>query len=149
MPPIMSLTDVVTRSRPLTAHGLASCPSVRTQPLTATGAPSQTSAMPCHARSHTRPQCALPVRARLQHRFGAASAHRGRTSLPCLTPRTQSTNLQVLPRPPSTTCQRVAAAVRCEWQQWHIQQRCQISTHAHARTRAHARAHTHAHTRTP
>ena len=33
----------------IAAHGLRSCPSVRTQPLTATGAPSQTSAMPCHA----------------------------------------------------------------------------------------------------
>ena len=43
VPPTTSLTDMVTRSRLLAAHGLASCPSVRTQPLTATGAPSQTS----------------------------------------------------------------------------------------------------------
>ena len=75
----------------------------------------------------------------LQHRFEAASAHRGRTSLPCLTPHTQSTNLQVLPRPPSTMCQHVAAAVRYEQQQWHIQQRCQISTHTHT----HPPMHTH------
>ena len=48
----MSLTDMVPRCRPLAlaAHGLGSCLSARTQPLTATGAPSQTSrAMPCHA----------------------------------------------------------------------------------------------------
>ena len=45
----------------------------------------------------------------LQHRFEAASAHRGRTSLPCLTPHTQSTNLQVLPRPLSTTYQHPPA----------------------------------------
>ena len=43
------LTDMVSRCRLLAAHGLRSCPSVRTQPLTATGAPSRTSAMPCHA----------------------------------------------------------------------------------------------------
>ena len=49
MPPITLLTDMVTRCRPLAAHGLASCLSVRTQPLTATGAPSQTSTMPHHA----------------------------------------------------------------------------------------------------
>ena len=53
VPPITLLTDhvtdMVTRSRLLAAHGLASCLSVRTQPLTATGAPSQTSTMPCHA----------------------------------------------------------------------------------------------------
>ena len=49
MPPITLLTDVVSRCRLLAAHGLTSCLSVRTQPLTATGAPSQTSAMPCHA----------------------------------------------------------------------------------------------------
>ena len=30
------------------AHGHRSCPSVKTRPLTATGGPSQTSAMPCH-----------------------------------------------------------------------------------------------------
>ena len=40
---------MVTRSRLLAAHGLTSCLSVRTQPLTATGAPSQTSTMPHHA----------------------------------------------------------------------------------------------------
>ena len=49
VPPITSLTDMVPRCRPLAAHGLGSCPSARTQPLTATGAPSQTSTMPCHA----------------------------------------------------------------------------------------------------
>ena len=49
VPPITLLTDMVPRSRLLAAHGLTSCLSVRTQPLTATGAPSQTSTMPCHA----------------------------------------------------------------------------------------------------
>ena len=49
VPPIMLLTDVVPRCRLLAAHGLTSCLSARTQPLTATGAPSQTSTMPCHA----------------------------------------------------------------------------------------------------
>ena len=51
VPPIMLLTDVVSRCRLLAAHGARSCLSVRTQPLTATGAPSQTSTMPwpCHA----------------------------------------------------------------------------------------------------
>ena len=44
--------------------------------------------------------------------------------------------------------QHVAAAVRYEWQQWHIQQCCQISTHAHTHVRARARAHTHTHTHT-
>ena len=48
MPPIILLTDMVTRSRLLAAHGLTSCLSVRTQPLTATGAPSQTSTIPYH-----------------------------------------------------------------------------------------------------
>ena len=43
VPPITLLTDVVARCRLLAAHGLRSCLSVRTQPLTATGAPSQTS----------------------------------------------------------------------------------------------------------
>ena len=33
---------------PLAAHGARSCLSVRTQPLTATGAPSQTSTIPYH-----------------------------------------------------------------------------------------------------
>ena len=47
-PPIILLTDTVTRSRLLAAHGLTSCLSVRTQPLTATGAPSQTSTIPYH-----------------------------------------------------------------------------------------------------
>ena len=32
----------------IAAHGAKSCLSVRTQPLTATGAPSQTSTIPCH-----------------------------------------------------------------------------------------------------
>ena len=36
----------VSRCRLLAAHGLTSCLSVRTQPLTATGAPSQTSTIP-------------------------------------------------------------------------------------------------------
>ena len=50
VPPIMSLTDMIARCRPLAAHtGARSCPSVRTQPLTATSAPSWTSTMPCHA----------------------------------------------------------------------------------------------------
>ena len=39
-PPIMSLTDMFSRCRPLAAHGAMSCLSVRTQPPTATGAPS-------------------------------------------------------------------------------------------------------------
>ena len=47
--PIILLTDMVSRSRLLAAHGLLSCLSVRTQPLTATGAPSQTSTIPYHA----------------------------------------------------------------------------------------------------
>ena len=55
VPPIMLLTDMVTRCRLLTAHGARSCLSVRTQPLTATGAPSQTSTMPCHAMP-----CSIP-----------------------------------------------------------------------------------------
>ena len=50
VPPMITLlTDMVPRCRLLAAHGLRSCLSVRTQPLTATGAPSQTSTMPCHA----------------------------------------------------------------------------------------------------
>ena len=44
----MLLTDTVPRCRLLAAHGLTSCLSVRTQPLTATGAPSQTSTIPYH-----------------------------------------------------------------------------------------------------
>ena len=48
VPPITLLTDMVPRCRLLTAHGLLSCLSARTQPLTATGAPSQTSTMPYH-----------------------------------------------------------------------------------------------------
>ena len=43
------LRTMVARCRLLAAHGPRSCLSVRTQPLTATGAPSQTSTMPCHA----------------------------------------------------------------------------------------------------
>ena len=42
------LTDMLTRCRPLAAHGAWSYLSVRTQPLTATGAPSQTSTIPYH-----------------------------------------------------------------------------------------------------
>ena len=56
VPSVTSLTDMVARCRPLAAHGLRSCPSVRTQPLTATGAPSRTSTMPCHARHHQHPR---------------------------------------------------------------------------------------------
>ena len=52
VPPIILLTDMVPRCRLLAAHGPRSCLSVRTQPLTATGAPSQTSTIPCHAISH-------------------------------------------------------------------------------------------------
>ena len=48
VPPITSLTAMVSRCRLLAAHGPTSCPSVRTQPLTATGAPSHISTMPCH-----------------------------------------------------------------------------------------------------
>ena len=55
VPPIM-LTDVVARWRPLAAPGAESCPSVRTKPLMATGAPSQTSTMPRHAMPH-RERC--------------------------------------------------------------------------------------------
>ena len=39
VPPITLLTDMVTRCRLLAAHGDKSCLSVRTEPLTATGAP--------------------------------------------------------------------------------------------------------------
>ena len=49
VPPITLLTDMVARCRLLAAHGARSCLSVRSQPLTATGAPSQTSTIPCHA----------------------------------------------------------------------------------------------------
>ena len=48
VPPIILLTDMVPRCRLLAAHGLTSCLSARTQPLTATGAPSQTSTIPYH-----------------------------------------------------------------------------------------------------
>ena len=48
MPPIILLPDMVARCRLIAAHGLTSCLSVRTQPLTATGAPSQTSTIPYH-----------------------------------------------------------------------------------------------------
>ena len=48
VPPIILLTDMVPRCRLLAAHGLRSCLSARTQPLTATGAPSQTSTIPYH-----------------------------------------------------------------------------------------------------
>ena len=44
------------------AHGARLCLSVRTQPLTATGAPSQTSAVPCHAMfSSVQFSCNLPA----------------------------------------------------------------------------------------
>ena len=46
VPPITLLTDM---------HGLRSCPSARTQPLTASGAPSQTSTMPYHMLTHAMP----------------------------------------------------------------------------------------------
>ena len=52
VPPVI-LTDLVARCRLLAAHGPRSCLSVRTQPPTATGAPSQASAIQCH-RCHTR-----------------------------------------------------------------------------------------------
>ena len=42
----MILTDMVARCRLLAAHGASSCLSARAQPLTATGAPSQTSTIP-------------------------------------------------------------------------------------------------------
>ena len=45
---IILLTDMVARCRLLAAHGARSCLSVRTQPRTATGAPSQTSTIPYH-----------------------------------------------------------------------------------------------------
>ena len=51
VPPIILLTDMVARCRLLAAHGARSCLSVRTQPLTATGAPSQTSTIPYHTTS--------------------------------------------------------------------------------------------------
>ena len=38
-------------------RGPWSCLSVRTQPLTATGAPSQTSTMPCHTHEHGELAC--------------------------------------------------------------------------------------------
>ena len=61
-PPIILLTDMVTRCRLLAAHGARSCLSVRTQPLTATGAPSQTSTIPyhtipCNSASRLSPHC--------------------------------------------------------------------------------------------
>ena len=45
--PLRSLFRV-TRCKLLVAHGARSCLSMRTQPPTPTGAPSQTSVMPCH-----------------------------------------------------------------------------------------------------
>ena len=62
-PPIILLTDMVTRSRLLAAHGLTSCLSVRTQPLTATGAPSQTSTI----SYHTMPRCVDRVSREVGH----------------------------------------------------------------------------------
>ena len=61
VPPITLLTDMVARCRLLAAHGARSCLSVRTQPLTATGAPSQTSTIPYHTIHHT-PYHAVPYR---------------------------------------------------------------------------------------
>ena len=61
------LTDMVPRCRLLAVHGPTPCLSVRTQPLTATGAPSQTSTTPCHAmlvRLHRPLPChAMPCHA--------------------------------------------------------------------------------------
>ena len=54
VPPITLLTDMVARCRLLAAHGPRSCLSVRTQPLTATGAPSQTAAIPYHSIPYGR-----------------------------------------------------------------------------------------------
>ena len=54
VPPITLLTDMVPRCRLIAAHGLRSCPSARTQPLTATGAPSQTSTIPYHTMQGVR-----------------------------------------------------------------------------------------------
>ena len=48
VPPNILLTDMVARCRLLAAHGARSCLSARTPPLTATGAPSQTSTIPYH-----------------------------------------------------------------------------------------------------
>ena len=70
-PPIILLTDMVTRSRLLAAHGLTSCLSVRTQPLTATGAPSQTSTIPYHTTTFSSVQFSSCSKARVQRgRFG-------------------------------------------------------------------------------
>ena len=62
-PPIILLTDMVSRCRLLAAHGLTSCLSVRTQPLTATGAPSQTSTIPwvCYRRRNQWLRLALAL----------------------------------------------------------------------------------------
>ena len=61
MPLITLLTDMVARCRLLAAHGLRSCLSVRTQPLTATGAPSQTSTISYHTIPyHTIPYHTIP-----------------------------------------------------------------------------------------
>ena len=65
VPPITSLTDMVARCRLLAAHGAKSCPSVRTQPLTDTGAPSWTSTMPCHADHERRGQARSTRRGRM------------------------------------------------------------------------------------
>ena len=48
VPPIILLTDMVSRCRLFAAHGARSCLSVRSKPLTATGTPSQTSTVPYH-----------------------------------------------------------------------------------------------------
>ena len=48
--PVTLLTDMVSRCRLLAANGVRSCLSARTQPPTATGAPSQTSTIPYHTR---------------------------------------------------------------------------------------------------
>ena len=59
------IRDIVTQCRLLAAPGARSCLSARTQPLTATGAPSQTSTIPYHSIPyHTRCVCwCVPVRA--------------------------------------------------------------------------------------
>ena len=71
-------------SRLLAAHGLTSCLSVRTQPLTATGAPSQTSTIPYHtipvqseAKKLNR---ALDCPKAMRRHMGTSSTTKGRSS---------------------------------------------------------------------
>ena len=73
--------DGQTKSSVQFMHGAKSCPSVRTQSLTATGAPSQTSAMPCHAMpcrpaSHTMSACLVLVVAHTMIEFRQCFHHR-------------------------------------------------------------------------